>query len=89
MPAFGSRTPGYFEFAFVRVFMCMTGRIFSAWSAAELPVAEASDYEASAAAALADTVEVIAEKAGEVVTSVTQPNVAVPLIAGTATSAVE
>jgi hypothetical protein len=53
-----------------------------------LPVAEASDYEASAAAALADNVEVIAEKAGEVVTTVTQPNVAVPLIAGTATSAV-
>jgi len=61
---------------------------FQAWSAAELPVAEASDYEASAAAALADNVEVIAEKAGEVVTTVSQPNVAVPLIAGTATTAI-
>jgi 3-mercaptopyruvate sulfurtransferase SseA len=49
---------------------------FKAWAAAELAVVEdAVEYDASTGAVLGDELEVIAEKANEVVTTVTQPQV--------------
>jgi hypothetical protein len=49
---------------------------FKAWAAAELPVVEdAVEYDASTGAVIGDELEVIAERANEVVTTVAQPQV--------------
>jgi hypothetical protein len=49
---------------------------FKGWAAAELAVVEdAVEYDASTGAVIGDELEVIAEKANEVVTTVAQPQV--------------
>jgi 3-mercaptopyruvate sulfurtransferase SseA len=49
---------------------------FKGWAAAELPfVEDAVEYDASTGAVIGDELEVIAERANEVVTTVAQPQV--------------
>uniref|UniRef100_A0A383WJ08 Rhodanese domain-containing protein n=1 Tax=Tetradesmus obliquus TaxID=3088 RepID=A0A383WJ08_TETOB len=56
---------------------------FAGWAAAQLPVVEdASEYDASTGAVIGDELEVIAGKANEVVTTVAQPQVGLPLLGG-------
>jgi hypothetical protein len=51
-------------------------RGFRGWAAAELPfVEDAVEYDASTGAVIGDELEVIAERANEVVTTVAQPQV--------------
>lgn len=61
---------------------------FKAWIEAELPVVEATEYDASTGALIGDELEAIASKAGEVAATVSQPQVGLPLVGGTALAAV-
>eukprot|EP00775_Hariotina_reticulata_P005013 gene5013-5254_t len=57
---------------------------FNAWVEAELPVVEATEYDASTGAVIGDELEVIASKASEVAATVAQPQVGLPLVGGAA-----
>jgi hypothetical protein len=61
---------------------------FKGWVEAEMPVSESSNYEASVGALLGDEVEILAERAGEVASTLTQPQVGIPLALGTAAAGV-
>jgi hypothetical protein len=61
---------------------------FKGWVEADMPVSESSNYEASVGALLGDEVEILAERAGEVASTLTQPQVGIPLVLGTAAAGV-